>query len=90
MSTLSGEDHQSAVETKLTINEAQGRQGSGYYYSLTDKRDPLPDGEFRYAWQALFAIGEIRATATLLSDSSDEMLSITALKLLQTAEDVKP
>jgi hypothetical protein len=53
-----------AVETKIILQEIQGVDHSGYYFSVTDK---APDpGEYRYMTHGAIGVGNLLLSTTIL------------------------
>ena len=78
-----------SVETELKMMQLTGVHGVGYLYTLTDKREELPSGEYRYLCQGIFMLGNVQLSATLLTDSPDEEVVVPFFEILRTAESVK-
>ncbi len=75
-----------AVEKKLDLERVDGTDGSGFFYSLTDKRPALPEGEYRHMVQGIMAVGPLRLAVTVLTDGPDPAAKATAFELMRTAE----
>ncbi len=75
-----------SVERKLKLERVEGRAGSGFFYSLTDKRADLPEGEFRHLTQGIIAVGPLRLAVTVNADRADSDAWRTTLELLRTAD----
>ena len=75
-----------SVEKRLELTRLDGRSGAGFFYSLTDKRTELPEGEFRHMTQGIVAIGPLRLAFTVLSDQPDSAAQKVTLDLLRTAD----
>jgi hypothetical protein len=75
-----------SVEKHLDLVKVEGRSGSGFLYSLTDKRADLPEGEFRRMTQGIMPIGPLRVAVTVLSDEPDSAAQKMTLELLRTAD----
>ena len=74
------------VEKRLKLVRVDGRIGAGFFYSLTDKRTELPEGEFRHMTQGIMAVGPMRLAVTVLADQLDSPAWKMALDLLRTAD----
>ena len=72
-----------AVEKELKIVEFQGRSGSGFYFSATDKA-PRP-GEYKFLTQGIVRVGELSVSFTILTNEGQEMIVKQALDALKTA-----
>jgi len=79
-----------AVEKRLELERVEGTDGSGFFYSLTDRRTPLPEGEYRHLVQGIMAVGPLRFAVTVLADGPDSAAKATALELMRTAECTAP
>jgi hypothetical protein len=75
-----------SVEKRLELTRVDGRSGSGFFYSLADKRAELPEGEFRHMTQGIMAVGSMRLAVTVLSDQPESAAQKMALDLLRTAD----
>ncbi len=68
-----------AVETKIELQEIQGVDHTGYYFTVTDK---APDpGEYRYMTHGTIGVGDLLVIATVLhrvkgSESVNDALAI--------------
>ncbi len=78
-----------SVETELKMMQLTGVHGTGYLYTLTDRRKELPPGEFKYLCQGIMLLGKLQLGATLLTDSPDESVVIPFFEILRSAEPVK-
>ncbi len=78
-----------SVETELKMMQLTGVHGTGYLYTLTDKRGELPPGEFKYLCQGIMVVGNLQLGATLLTDSPGEEVVIPFFEILRTAEPLK-
>ena len=67
-----------------------GTDGSGFLYTLTDRRTDLPAGEFRVATQGIMAIGRLRLGVTVLANERDSAAAGMTFDLLRTAECATP
>lgn len=79
----------SARETELKVFRLQGEASVGFLYALTDGRDELPDGEYRYMCQGFVLLDAARLSATLLSDSASPERMKPFLELLRTSRTVR-
>jgi hypothetical protein len=75
-----------AVEKKVELERLDGRAGSGFFYSLTDKRASLPEGAYRRMTQGIMAVGPLRLAVTVHADEADSAAKAAAFDLLRTAE----
>ncbi len=75
-----------AVERKLELERLDGADGSGFFYTLTDKRADLPDGEFRVTTQGIMAIGPLRLAVTVLAGEKGSAAAKMTSGLLRTAD----
>ena len=75
-----------SVERKIELEHVAGADGSGFFYTLTDKASELPEGEFRVTTQGIMAIGELRLAVTVLAQEKGSAASTMAFSLLRTAE----
>lgn len=75
-----------SVEKKLALEKLVGTGGSGFFYSLTDKRQQLPAGEYRFMTQGIMAVGPMRLAATVLGDTATSPARVAAFDMLRTAE----
>lgn len=83
--TKAAEDLQTQVaETTILIQEIKGTNGTGYYYSVTD-RIPKPD-EFKYMTKGLLPAGDLVLAFTILSNDGAESAVEIALKLLKESK----
>jgi hypothetical protein len=76
-----------AVETKVPIEEFQGKYGTGYYFLVTDKT-PGPRG-FPYAVRAGVGVGDLMLSVTVLSRTKDSEAIRQTLEALRGAEQKK-
>jgi hypothetical protein len=74
------------VEKRLELVRVDGRSGAGFFYSLTDKRTELPEGEFRHMTQGIMAVGSMRLAVTVLADQPGSPARQMTLDLLRTAD----
>ena len=58
-----------AVERAIPIDEIQGTDGRGYYFSATDK-DPDPN-EYKYLTQGALAVDDLLLTFTVLTNEAN-------------------
>ena len=75
-----------SVERKLVLERVDGVDGTGFLYSLTDKRPSLPEGGFRHMTQGIMAVGPLRLAVTVLAESPASPAKAMAFDLLRTAE----
>jgi hypothetical protein len=75
-----------SVEKRVELERLNGADGSGFFYSLTDKRSPLPEGHFRHMTQGIMAVGPLRLAVTVLAESADSAAKAAAFELMRTAE----
>ncbi len=75
-----------AVERKIELERVDGTDGAGFFYTLTDRRAELPEGEFRVTTQGVMAVGELRLALTVLAPEKGSPAAKMALALLRTAE----
>jgi hypothetical protein len=75
-----------SLEKKVAIEKVSGSGGNGFFYSLTDKRQELPAGEFRFMTQGIMAVGPLRLATTVLGDAAASPARTAAFDLLRTAE----
>jgi hypothetical protein len=76
-----------AVETELTLVELKSRLGAiGYFYRLTDRREKLPMGEWRYMCQGLVSLGPLSMSVTVFQASQDKDQLWRVLGWLQKAQ----
>jgi hypothetical protein len=81
-----GEDLLSgSVERRIELERVDGTAGSGFFFSLTDKRPQLPEGQYRYMTQGIVAVGPLRLAITVLADQPSSPAKTMALDLLRTA-----
>ena len=74
-----------AVETELKLLRVEGGAGVGYFYVLTDRREVLPEGEYRYVCQGVMAVGRLSLSVTLLTHRPTEDLMRAFFRLLKGA-----
>jgi hypothetical protein len=72
-----------SVEREIPIKEFQGRAGTGYYFSATD-RAPKP-GEYKFLTQGILLLGELNVTFTILTNEGQESVVRQALDSLKNA-----
>ena len=75
-----------AVEKKIELERVDGTDGAGFFYTLTDKRPDLPEGEFRVTTQGIMAVGPLRLALTVLAPERGSAAAKMAFGLLRTAE----
>jgi len=69
------------IENEINIQEVQGKQGSGYYFKVTDKA-PKPD-EYKYMTQGIIKVRELTVSFTILTNDEQETISSNALAAIQ-------
>ncbi len=72
-----------AVESEIPILEIQGRSGSGFYFSATD-RAPEP-GEYKYVTQGILLVSELTVPFTILTNDGQERIVRQGLELIKSA-----
>ena len=72
-----------SVEKELPIRAFQGRSGSGYYFSSTDRAPKA--GEYKFLTQGILLIGELTVTFTILTNEGQEQVVQQALDGLKNA-----
>jgi len=75
-----------SMEEKIGLERVDGTDGSGFFYTLTDRRPELPEGEFRVTTQGIMAVGALRLAVTVLSQEKDSPAARVAFAMLRTAE----
>ncbi|MBZ5588718.1 MAG: hypothetical protein LAO05_09145 [Acidobacteriia bacterium] len=75
-----------AVETTINLQRLHGVDGSGFFYSVADKRPDLPEGEYRFMTQGVMAVGPLRLGVTVLADQKSSPAGAMAFELLRTME----
>jgi len=73
-----------AVETKIILQEIQGIDHPGYYFSVTDKA-PNP-GEYRYMTHGAIGVGNLLLSATILHRVKESESVKDALFMLREAK----
>jgi len=79
-----------ALEKKIELQRVDGADGSGFFYTLTDKRAEVPEGEFRVTTQGVMAIGRLRLGVTVLAGEKGSAALRMAFGLLRTVECATP
>ena len=79
-----------AVEKRIELRRVDGTDGSGFFYTLTDRRTDLPAGEFRVVTQGIMAVGRLRLGVTVLANEKDSAAAGMTFDLLRTAECATP
>jgi hypothetical protein len=74
-----------SAEHRIELERVDGTAGSGFFYSLTDKRPQLPEDQYRYMTQGIMAVGPLRLAVTVLADQPASPAKRMALDLLRTA-----
>jgi hypothetical protein len=74
-----------SVERRIELERVDGAAGSGFFYSLTDKRPQLPEGQYRYMTQGIMVVGPLRLAVTVLADQPNSAAKTMAIDLLRTA-----
>ena len=72
-----------AEEPYLEIRPLSAANGSGYYFTATE-RNPDP-GEFRFMSQGALLLGELTLWFTILTDEGEDTVAVQALAMLQAA-----
>ncbi len=72
-----------AEETNLEVRPLTGANGSGYYFTATD-RSPAP-GEFRFMSQGALQVDELTLWFTILTNEGQDTIAVEALAMLQAA-----
>lgn len=81
-----------AVEPAPDVRTLQGSGVIGAWFTATDKRTSLPEGDYRYLTSVHLAVDGVPATATLLSNGADDGVAprredvLAALSTLRRAE----
>ncbi len=76
-----------AVEKHIDVHELKGSNGTGYYFSATDKA-PAP-GEYKYMTQGILPVGQLAVAFTILTNDGQELAVTQSLKALQNAANRK-
>ena len=72
-----------AAEAYVETRHLSGANGSGYYFTVTD-RSPGP-GEFKFMSQGALQVGELTLWFTILTDEGEDTVAVEALAMLQAA-----
>ncbi len=72
-----------AAEAYVEMRHLSGANGSGYYFTVTD-RSPGP-GEFKFMSQGALQVGELTLWFTILTDEGEDTVAVEALAMLQAA-----
>lgn len=72
-----------AVEPVVEVKELKGRQGSGYYFSATDRRPRR--NEYKYMTQGILALGDVHMSFTILTNDGQEKVARDALEMVSRA-----
>ncbi len=75
-----------STEKRIELRRLDGTDGSGFFYTLTDARTPLPEGEFPVMTQGIMAVGALRLAVTVLAQQKDSAASRMTFDLLRTAD----
>jgi hypothetical protein len=75
-----------AVEKGLSLVEIKGKNGRGYYYTLTDKKIHLEPGDYKYMTQGGLGLGDLLLMFTVLTNEKNSRIIPSALELLTGAE----
>jgi hypothetical protein len=78
-----------ARETDIPLLELEGSETRGLYFSVTDKAETLPYGDYRYMTHGYVAIGGMPLTFTLLRQEGTNDLIGTTLGIIREAR-LKP
>ena len=75
-----------AVEDTLQIEQIEGQEGTGYFYSLTDRAFSGQPGDFRHMTQGGMVVGELYLSVTVLAQTPEsEALRLTMSMLQDSA-----
>ena len=72
-----------AVEKHIEVRELKGSNGTGYYFSATD-RAPAP-GEYKHMTQGILPVGQLAISFTILTNDGQESAVAQSLEALQSA-----
>jgi hypothetical protein len=72
-----------AAEAYLEVRPLTGTNGSGYYFTATD-RNAAP-GEFRFMNQGALQLDELTLWFTILTNEGEDTIAVEALAMLQAA-----
>ncbi|HKR58661.1 MAG TPA: hypothetical protein VJS64_02920 [Pyrinomonadaceae bacterium] len=72
-----------AVERTIPIDEINGTDGRGYYFSATDKA-PAPD-EYKYLTQGALAVDDLLLRFTVLTNETESSVVNDALNMVRSA-----
>lgn len=72
-----------AAESRIEVRMLGGKDGSGYYFTATE-RDPRP-GDFRFMSQGALQLAGLTLWFTILTDEGEDTIAVQALTMLQAA-----
>jgi hypothetical protein len=72
-----------AVESPLEVRPLEGADGTGYYFSATE-RAPKADG-FRFMSQGALPVGGLTLWFVILTNDGEDTVAVQALAMLQAA-----
>jgi hypothetical protein len=76
-----------AAEKDIRLWEFAGASGPGFYFSMTDRS---PDAvAFRFVTQGMVRVSELVVAFTILNSEASNALTPAALKMLQSAKQVR-
>ena len=75
-----------AVEREVPIEEIQGKNGTGYYFMVTDKE---PGTSYPYAVSAGIGVGDLLLVTTILARTRDSEGILQTIKALQGAVQIR-
>jgi hypothetical protein len=74
-----------AVEKEISLNPIQGNAGSGFHYTITDKRPQLPPGEYRYMTQGGINVDGLLVMFTVFTNEKGPPVVREALEMIAGA-----
>lgn len=80
---LAGRIQPEAVETYIEVRPLAGANGTGYYFTATE-REPKADG-FKFMSQGALQVGSLTLWFVLLTNDGQDTVAVQALGMLQSA-----
>ena len=72
-----------AKETEIPIREIRERSVQGYYFTITDKVEDLPPGEYRYLTQGALSLDDLLISFSILTQPETRSVADRALDMIR-------